>query len=318
MADTPAQALEPSKKKAPKKASPEDGVIQCPYCGDTVQSLISIEPGMRLGLEENAKLTSIPDAVCPGCHSILSKMISMGAVLRSQAQVKEQNRLNLWRNRVSLVRKAKDHLAKREFAESAIFFEKYLRALELVYDKKPGDLSPDLFSAESRRQEMTVVASVYWDLVRIYDQSPRYKDRQTAAALKLAEFARFTPIYGHIMRKAETLTRTAKSPDVFRHFLKISNKSRPRCFVASAAFEGAHDPTVETLRLYRDRVLRRHPSGRRFTRLYYKYSPPVASWIDQSPAFVRATLRFLLRKVAKQASKALLKESSQQEKSKQS
>ena len=302
---TPGESLQPSKKKAaPSKAS-EDGVIVCSYCGDTVQSLISIEAGMRIGLQENARLTSIPDSVCAGCHAILSKMISMGALLRSQAQVKEQNRLNLWRNRVSLVRKAKDHLAKREYAESAIHFEKYLRALELVFDKKAGELSPDLFSSEARRQEMTVVASVYWDLIRIYDQSPKFKERQTAAAVKLAEFARFTPIYGHIMRKAETLTRTAKSPDVFKHFLKISSKTRPRCFVASAAFEGAHDPTVETLRLYRDRILRRNSFGRRLTRLYYKFSPPLASLIDRAPGFVRATLRFLLRKVAKLASKAL-------------
>lgn len=299
------ESLQPSKKKsAPSKAS-EDGVIVCSYCGDTVQSLIPIEAGMRIGLQENARLTSIPNSVCAGCHAILAKMISMGALLRSQAQVKEQNRLNLWRNRVSLVRKAKDHLAKREYAESAIHFEKYLRALELVYDKKAGELSPDLFSTEARRQEMTVVASVYWDLVRIYDQSPKYKDRQTAAAVKLAEFARFTPIYGHIMRKAEGLTRTAKSPDVFKHFIKISSKTRPRCFIASAAFEGAHDPTVETLRVFRDRILRRNYFGRRFTRLYYRFSPPIASWIDRAPGFVRIALRFLLRKVAKQASKAL-------------
>lgn len=298
-------SLQPSKKKATPAAGAPEGVIQCPYCGDTVQSLISIEAGMRIGLEENAQLTSIPHAVCPGCYSILSKMISMGAVVRSQERVKEQNRLNLWRNRVSLVRKAKDHLAKREFAEAAIFFEKYLRVLELVFDKKKGELVPDLFSAEARREEMTVVTSVYWDLVRIYDQSPRYKERQMAAVAKLAEFARFTPIYGHIMRKADALTRTAKNPDVFRHFLKISNKSRPHCFIASAAFEGAHDPTIETLRLYRDRVLRRHPLGRRATRLYYKFSPWIAAKIDRGPSWLRAGLRVLLRKVAKRASKAL-------------
>lgn len=290
-------STEPSKKKAAAKPA-DDGVINCPYCGDTVPSLIAIEAGMRISLQENAQLASVPEAVCAGCHAILAKMISMGAVLRSQAQVKEQNKLMLWRNRVALVRKAKDHLAQREYGESAIYFEKYLRVLELVYDKKPGELSPELFSTDARRQEMTVVTSVYWDLMRIYDQSPRYKDRQTAAANKLSEFVRFTPIYGHIMRKAETLSRTAKSPDVFRNFLKISNKSRPRCFIASAAFEGADDPTIETLRLYRDRVLRRNALGRRFTRFYYRYSPPIARLIDLGPAPVRATLRFLLRKMA--------------------
>lgn len=300
MADQAAESLEPSKKKA--KAAPDpnaDGTITCPYCGDTVPALITINTGMRTALAQNPELKTVPDAVCAGCHGILSKMISMGAVLRSKAQAKEQNRLLLWRNRVALVRKAKDHLAVREYGESAVYFEKYLRVLELVYDKKPGELTPDLFSSDARRQEMTVVTSVYWDLMRIYDQSPRYKERQTAAAVKLAEFVRFTPIYGHIMRKAESMARTAKSPDVFKHFLKISNKNRPRCFIASAAFEGADDPTIETLRLYRDRVLRKTAAGRRFTRLYYRYSPPVARLIDRGPSPLRAVLRRVFKKIAK-------------------
>lgn len=291
------QPLEPSKKK-PTPAAAADGAITCSYCGDTVPSLISIDAGMRISLQANAKLATVPESVCGGCHGILSKMISMGAVLRSQEAAKEQNRLMLWRNRVALVKKAKNHLAQREWAESAIFFEKYLRVLELVYDKKQGELSPDLFSTESRKQEMTVVASVYWDLMRIYDQSPRYKDRQIAASLKLSEFIRFTPIYGHVIRKAESLARTAKSPDVFRNFLKSSNKSRPRCFVASAAFEGAPSPTIDILRVYRDRVLRRHPVGRRLTRIYYRVSPPIARLIDRGPEFIRAALRFLLRHLA--------------------
>lgn len=310
MSDSNSEALEPSKKKAAPKS--EDGAITCTYCGDTVPSLIGIEAGMRISLQENAKLASVPESVCAGCHSILSKMISMGAVLRSQEAAKEQNRLMLWRNRVALVRKAKNHLAAKEYGESAIFYEKYLRVLELVYDRKQGELSPDLFSADSRQQEMTVVASVYWDLMRIYDQSPRYKDRQVASAQKLAEFIRFTPIYGHVIRKAETMVRTAKSPDVYRNFLKTSNKSRPRCFIATAAFAetavhvGGEDRTVEILRLYRDQVLRRSPLGRRFIRFYYRHSPPVARLVDRSPEIVRASLRFLLRKVAKRASEALL------------
>lgn len=307
MSASDAEALKPSKKKQKAPAADDGAPITCSYCGDTVPALITIEAGMKISLQKNTELQAVPEAVCAGCHSILAKMISMGAVLRSQEQAKEQNRLMLWRNRVALVRKAKEHLHAREFGEAAINYEKYLRVLELVYDKKQGELRPDLFSSEARRQEMTVVTSVYWDLMRIYDQSPRYKDRQKVAAAKLVEFVRFTPIYGYVMRKADILSRTAKNPDVFKEFVKLSNKSRPRCFIASAAFEGAHDPTVEALRLYRDLVLRRHPIGRRFTRLYYRYSPPIAKYIDGGPAFIRTTLRFLLRKSAKLALKAVSK-----------
>lgn len=277
----------------------EEGVITCPYCGDTVPSLVGVDTGMRLGLQENAQLTSIPEAVCGGCHSILARMISKGAALRVQAQAKEQNKLMLWRNRVALVKKAKEFLAQKNFPEAAIHYEKYIRVLELVYEKKTGELTPDLFSTDARRQEITVVASVYWDLMRIYDQSPKYKDRQTKAAAKLAEFVRFTPIFAHIIRKAEANTRSAKNPEAFRQFLKLSNSSRPRCFIATAAFDGYEDPTVTALRRYRDRVLRRSALGRRFVRLYYRLSPPLATLIARAPAPTRALLRQLLRLIAR-------------------
>lgn len=307
MASDTAHASPPPKASAAGASPEEGGVITCPYCGDTVPSLVLVDTGLRIGLQENAQLTSVPDSVCGGCHSILSRMGSKGAVLRAQAQAKEQNKLLLWRNRVALVKKAKEFLAQKNFSEAAVHYEKYLRVLEVVYDKKAGELTPDLFSAEARKQEITVVASVYWDLMRIYDQSARYRERQNKAGAKLAEFVRFAPIYGHIVRKAEIQSRTAKNPEAFKNFLKLSNKNSPRCFIATAAFDGQHDPTVDELRRFRDRVLRRSKAGRIFTRLYYRYSPRVAHAIARSPSPVRGLLRSVLRQLAKFTAKSATK-----------
>jgi hypothetical protein len=293
---------EPNLSESPgKPASTEagnEGNIICPYCGDNVPSLVPIAPGMKIGLQETAQLSAVPDNVCAGCFSILGKMVSKGAALRAQQQAKEQNRLMLWRNRVNLVKKAKDLLAQKNFAEAAVQYEKYLRVLELVYEKKAGELSPDLFASGSRQQEMTVVASVYWDLLRIYDQSPRFKDRQMVAAQKLAEFARYTPIFPHIMRKAESLARSGKNLEAFRYFVKTSNKNRPRCFIATAAFEGYESPAVTQLRQFRDQILRRSRWGRLVTLIYYRHSPSIAARIDRSPSLVRFALRFALRLIA--------------------
>lgn len=288
----------PKKKSSSSQAEPVEGLVVCSYCGDNVPSLVNIATGMKMTLQKNAQLTAVPDSVCAGCYSILTKMISKGAALRAEQQAKEQNRLMLWRNRVNLVKKAKDLLAQKNFAESAVYYEKYLRVLELVYDKKSGELTPELFSANSRQQEMTVVTSVYWDLMRIYDQSPTFKDRQMNAAKKLADFARYTPIFPHIVRKAEGLTKTGKNKDVYRFFLNASNKNRPRCFIATAAFDGYEAPTVTELRLFRDRVLRKFYCGRLATKIYYRHSPQLARRIDHAPRAVRATLRVILRLIA--------------------
>jgi hypothetical protein len=270
-----------------------EGIISCPYCHDSVPSLVKIEAGMKLRLQQHAKINPAPDQVCDGCFKMMARMVSKGAALRQEQQSKEQNRLMLWKNRVGLVKQAKTFINQKNFSEAAISFEKYLRVLELVYDVKPGQLKPDLFKGEVKSQEMTVITSVYWDLMRVYDTNPRYTDRQNKAAEKLAEFARFTPIFPHIMRKAEVQTRSAKHPDAFKRFIKLSNSRRPRCFIATAAFDGERTETVEALCTFRDERLKASRFGRKLIYAYYRVSPSIAAGLDRAPALKPAARAFL-------------------------
>jgi hypothetical protein len=278
-----------------------EGIISCPYCHDTVPTLVRVEPGMKLRLQEHASMNPPPEQVCEGCYRMMAKMVSKGAALRAEASAKEQNRLMLWKNRVGLIKQAKHHLAQKNFSDAAVSFEKYLRVLEIVYDVKSGGLSPDLFKNDSKAQELTVIASVYWDLMRVYDTNARYADRQAKAAEKLAEFARFTPIYGHIMKKADTQTRSAKNPEAFKKFLKLSNSKRPRCFIATAAFDDYENETVIALCRFRDQRLKKTRAGRRLVALYYRVSPKLAQHLDQLPA-LKPAARVALKWVAKRVS----------------
>lgn len=270
-----------------------DEVITCPYCGDNVSTLVPVEAGMRLRLQKEAQIMSVPERVCEGCIKQLAKSISKGAILRAEQRAKEQNRLMLWRSRVQLVKQAKQHLSQKNFSDAAVSYEKYLRVLEIIYEKKPGELSPDLFKGEARSQELTVIASVYWDLMRIYDTHERYKDRQFKAADKLAEFARFTPAFPHIMRRAESYVRQAKNPAAFKNFIRMANSSRPRCFIATAAFDGYYDPVVETLCQFRDQRMKSNQFGRGCINLYYRCSPRVAEFLDAHPSLKPATRKAL-------------------------
>ena len=279
--------------EAPATTTEQDGAIVCPYCQDNVPMLIPVEAGMKLRLQNEAQIASPPDQVCNGCFKILSKMISKGAVLRQEQQVKEKNRLTLWRNRVQLVKQAKLQLAQKNFPDAAVAYEKYLRVLEVVYEAKPGGLTPELFKNEARGQEITVIASVYWDLMRIYDTNSRYADRQLKAADKLAEFVRFTPIFPHIMRKAESQARSAKNPEAFRRFLKVASSKRPRCFIATAAFDGERTETVAALCAFRDQKLKKSAAGRAFVLGYYRISPEIAAFLDKHPSLKPATRKAL-------------------------
>ncbi len=142
----------------------------------------------------------------------------------------------MWKNRVHLIKNARNLMTQKAYSEAAVQYEKYLRVLEVVHGKKKGELAPSIFNNSTRSKELTVVASVYWDLMRIYDTSPRYGDRMASSARKCAEFLPFSTIYPDIVKKAEQFSRSAKNPAVMRQFLKMVKSRRGPCFIADAAF----------------------------------------------------------------------------------
>lgn len=219
----------------------------------------------------------------------------------AQERAKEQHRLQLWKNRVQLIKQARTCMNQKMYAEAAAAYEKYLRIMEMVFECKKNELKPELFKESARHTELTVVASVYWDLLRIYDMSDHYAERQAHCAKQLASFIRFTPIYPDIMRKAEIFQKSAKNPGVLKQFLKLSSESRPRCFIATAAFESPHATEVQQLRFFRDHSLKKSPWGRQFTIWYYRISPKIACLLEKhswTKPLVRALLRALIKCVS--------------------
>ena len=65
------------------------------------------------------------------------------------------------------------------------------------------------------------------------------------------------------------------------------------CFIATAAYGDPSHPHVKILREFRDRYLMRSPMGRSLVDLYYKYSPPVARFVEKHPV-LRALSRAAL------------------------
>jgi hypothetical protein len=277
---------------------------QCARCGAIAENFISIEPGMRVALQEAGE-ASLPESVCPSCYEQLASGVSQGLKLRMERDVREKNKMVMWKNRVHLIKNARNLMNQKAYSEAAVQYEKYLRVLEMVYSLKKGELSPAVFNNSTRSKELTVIASVYWDLMRIYDTSPRYGERMVQAGAKLSQFLPFSQIYPDILKKAESFSRSCKNPQIMRDFLRSTKSRRGPCFVATAAF--ADEPNAVELwilRRYRDEVLRPSPAGRRLIALYYRYSPPLARAIGRSSKRTVAT-RWILTKVASHLKKNL-------------
>lgn len=277
-------------------------MIQCPRCGIQVTELHPLDPDLVSKLQAAGE-TNLPPQVCAGCISDLRRTVasSSGGVLMAQERAREQHRLQLWKSRVQLIKKARMSMGSKLYSDAAISYEKYLKILDIVFEVKKGErLRPEAFKESARTTELTVVASVYWDLLRIYDTNEKYQDRMLNAAKQLAMFIQFTPIYPDIIKKAESFAKSARNPNIVKQFLKMSDKERPRCFIATSAF-GPQSLEVQELRVFRDFTLKNTSWGRRFIMLYYKHSPAIACLLDKQPWLkpaVRAILRLMIKCVS--------------------
>lgn len=277
-------------------------MIQCPRCGIQVNELHT--PDADIISKASTAGESVPASICAGCLSDLKKIASTptsGGVLMAQERAKEQHRLHLWKSRVGLIKKARLCMTQKMYSDAAVAYEKYLKILEIVFDIKKGQqLTPELFKESARTTELTVVASTYWDLLRIYDSHEKYSDRMQNASRQLAVFIKFTPIYPDIVKKAEIFAKSAKNPQIIKNFVKAASENKGGCFIATTVFyESA--PEVEFLRKFRDQTLMKTRWGQQFISVYYRYSPAIAQFISKSEtlkSFSRSLLRFLIKCVS--------------------
>lgn len=238
---------------------------------------------------------SLPGEVCTACYNELTNLVSKGAKLRLEQQAREKNKHMLWKSRVNLVKQARQYMIQKAFSEAAVTYEKYIRVLEIAYDLKPGELGPAVFGKSAKSKELTVIATTYWDLFRIYDTNPNYRDRMMSAGRKLAAFLPFSPIFPDVVKKAQAFQASAKNPDLVREFLRMVKANSTRCFVVTASFGDTEHPDVLFFRQYRDEVILQKAFGQFFVEAYYFISPPIAALIANSPRLQRLSRRLLLK-----------------------
>lgn len=274
-------------------------MINCPQCGQEVQEVIPIDVELRSRIQEANLGVDVTQEICRVCIATFRrKATTSGGLLMAQEKAKDDRKIKLWKSRTSLVRQGHNQMANRLYSEAAISYEKYLKLVEMVFDCPKGQLTPQMLKEAAKTAELTVISGVYWDLVRVYDTSDQYGDRQKHAAKQLAAFVPFTPIFPDIVKKALIFQKSARHPEVVKQFLVAANAKRSRCFVATSAFNSPVQREVLILRQFRDHKLRKTAWGRKFIKVYYAYSPALACFLDKH-AYAKPFVRGLLRLVIK-------------------
>lgn len=269
----------------------------CPQCGTNTNLLHPIDQAMKSRLEKQGTSVTF-NSVCTSCFKNLSKQISNASVLQAEQVIQGNFKQNLWKNRLALLKQARISVGRQEHAEAAIFYEKYLKVIQYVFDKEFSEIDASLFSEQPR--EVTVLCSTLWSIVEIYDLHPTYQNRQTECASKLGELLPYTNLFATIAKHATIKLRHAKNPKAYRTLLQKANIKTGNCFIASIAFEDRNDPTLVLLRKFRSQVLVTNPWGKRFVRSYYHYSPAIANRLQHFSA-----AKYLLRQILPPFAKAL-------------
>lgn len=272
---------------------------KCPVCQTDNLDLYPIELELREKVKKLDPTYPVGQEMCKSCIvDLRRKTLGSGGVLLAQERARDERKKKLWQSRVALVKQGNALMANKLYNDAAVAYEKYLRLLELVFDCKTGQLNPESLKESAKTAELTVISGVYWDLLRIYDSSDQFADRQKHAAQQLAKFINYTPVFPDIMKKANVFMKSARNPDVVRLFISQAKKKRARCFIATSAFEAPNSLEVHFLRVYRDQSLKQSYWGRKFVYIYYRLSPSIADFMDRHPRvkpLVRQLLRIYLR-----------------------
>ncbi len=267
----------------------------CPQCGVSTTLLHPIEEGMRLRLEQEGKPTKF-EAVCTNCFKILSKSLSNATLMQAEQVIQSNYKKNLWKNRLALIRQAHTFVERKEHSEAAVCYEKYVKILQVVYEKDFDGLSATMFGDNPK--EVTVLCSALWALVEIYDLHGQYKTRQEACAAKVGELLPYTNLFANMAKHAAIKSRQSNNPAAYKKILQKANIKTGNCFIASIAFEDRNDPTLIILRQFRSQVRIQSALGKQFVRTYYRYSPALANRLQHFSA-AKTTLRRILPPFAK-------------------
>jgi hypothetical protein len=81
-----------------------------------------------------------------------------------------------------------------------------------------------------------------------------------------------------IINKDEAFLSSLK--DAEKSVSNINNDQQKNCYIATLAYQNIDHPKVEYLRIYRDARLSKSYIGRKFIKLYYKYSPSIVKWLN--------------------------------------
>lgn len=196
---------------------------------------------------------------------------------------KSQYVIARYKNRLSVLKKGQEYSGQGKIADAVKYYNEYLNALAEYMEVKEEKLRPALFNQEKELAEMLLVSQVYWDLAKAYDRSPKLASECERC---LKQFTTFTIGFKYQYLNSEMIRKFIKKkisyhPEYFEKAYQEIRVQSKKCYVATYCYGENHFIT-EALRDWKKRIQGRR-SGDLFIEYYYRFSPRLVAFCDQSP-----------------------------------
>ena len=262
--------------------------------GPSIASNLGTCPGCKAAGIPLKEVYGVP--VCDKCASKCFSEKVRQRIQEAYERQQEQKKRELWNRRVDLVKKGVKNFSEKNYVDALRSFREYIIIIENHHRVAPGTLSPSLFDPKKEAGDILLIAGIYWDMAKIYDQM---KGRSAELQQVLNKFVEFSIGRPHAVLSAETMRKYLKFSEnrankaAFEGAQKVLITNMNKCFIATACF-GEESHEVSVLRSFRDNFLLKSELGRALTELYYVTSPTVAAALIQKP-LLRPLFRIPLR-----------------------
>lgn len=176
-------------------------------------------------------------------------------------------------NRITIVRFGKEALDNSDYATAIKSFVEYMEIMAEI--KKVKDfyaLTVSHFNPKTDVTEMLMISHVFFEMARVYDAVPKYKDEAKKCLDQFVHFSANQPyqvVNSELVRK-HLKKSLFKNPDAFRAAHAQIFVQSKKCYVVTFCYGNEHHLTQE-FRLFKDWLLESRV-GFEMVRVYYAYS----------------------------------------------
>jgi hypothetical protein len=234
--------------------------------------------------------------VCERCANKRFSSKVRKRIQEAYERQQDEKRREAWVKRMEVAKMGVKAYEQNRVPEALKAFRDYIAVLENRHGVGTGGLFPGLFEKKGDAAEILLIAGIYWDLAKIYDQM---KGHSTELKSALNKFIEFSVNRKHNVLSSEALRRyiaseTIRNKEEFKSAYNVLRMNLSRCFVASTLF-GPDSHEVTVLRQFRDDRLLNSSLGSAAVSIYYTLSPLMIWMVKRSPSLKNATSRLLTR-----------------------